>query len=170
MTYRLEPIEGIEEGGRLHVAGPNVMKGYLLADRPGHLQPPADGWYDTGDIVAFDAQGFMRILGRAKRFAKIGGEMVSLAAVESMIREFWPEEEHAVVAMPHDRKGEELVLVTTRNDADRLDLQQHLKASGRSELMLPARILVVGELPLLGTGKVDYPAIQRQVRERMIEA
>ena len=81
-TPRLEPVPGVDEGGRLYVKGPNVMLGYLKADNPGVIEPPPEGWHDTGDIVTIDAQGFVTIKGRAKRFAKIGGEMISLAAVE----------------------------------------------------------------------------------------
>ena len=104
---------GIADGGRLFVRGPNVMLGYLRAEIPGVLQPPAGGWHDTGDIVAIDAEGFVTIKGRAKRFAKIAGEMVSLGAVEELAGKVWPDAAHAVVAVPDARKGEQLVLVTT---------------------------------------------------------
>src|SRR5262249_88915 len=98
MEARLEKVEGVAEGGRrgvggggrVGVGGPNVMLGYLRAERPGVLERPPEGWYDTGDIVTIDAQGFVTIKGRAKRFAKIGGEMISLAAVEMLASELWP--------------------------------------------------------------------------------
>src|SRR5439155_10723990 len=119
MEARLEKVEGVEEGGRLYVRGPNVMLGYLKVDRPGVLEPPAEGWHDTGDIVTIDAQGFLTIKGRAKRFAKVGGEMVSLAAVEMIAAELWPNALSAVVAVPDARKGERLTLVTHQKDATR---------------------------------------------------
>ena len=113
---RLEPVPGIDDGGRLWVRGPNVMLGYLRAEAPGVLQPPPDGWYDTGDIVTIDAAGFVTIKGRAKRFAKIGGEMVSLAAAEALADAVWKDAVHAVVTVPDARKGEKLLLVTTQRD------------------------------------------------------
>ncbi len=119
MEYRLEAVPGIEEGGRLHVKGPNIMLGYLRADNPGVLEPPPDGWYDTGDIVSVDARRFITILGRAKRFCKIGGEMISLNAIELKLSELYPEESHAVVAAPDKKKGEQLALFTTLAKPDR---------------------------------------------------
>jgi acyl-[acyl-carrier-protein]-phospholipid O-acyltransferase/long-chain-fatty-acid--[acyl-carrier-protein] ligase len=111
MEARLEKVEGVEEGGRLFVRGPNVMLGYLRVERPGQLEPPNEGWHDTGDIVTIDEQGFVTIKGRAKRFAKIGGEMISLAAVETLASELWPDAASAVVAVPDARKGERLILI-----------------------------------------------------------
>jgi acyl-[acyl-carrier-protein]-phospholipid O-acyltransferase/long-chain-fatty-acid--[acyl-carrier-protein] ligase len=153
---RLEAVPGIDEGGRLFIRGPNVMAGYYLADAPGTLAPPAGGWHDTGDIVTIDDEGFVTIRGRAKRFAKIGGEMVSLPAVESLAAGLWPEAMHAVVTRPDAKKGEQLVLFTTAAQAAARALQDWGKAQGAAELMLPRDIRVLEALPVLGTGKVDY--------------
>jgi acyl-[acyl-carrier-protein]-phospholipid O-acyltransferase/long-chain-fatty-acid--[acyl-carrier-protein] ligase len=172
MKARLEPVPGIEEGGRLHVSGPNVMLGYLRADKPGQLEPLADGWYDTGDIVAIDAEGFITIKGRAKRFAKIAGEMISLSAVEAMVAALWPQAQSAVVSIPDARKGEKLVLVTTQADATREALLKQARASGATELSAPGLVMVVDRVPLLGTGKTDYVATTALAREKfgMVEA
>ncbi len=159
MNRRLDPVPGIEEGGRLFIGGPNVMKGYLKADRPGEIQPPEGGWYDTGDIIHFDGYGFMTIKGRAKRFAKVGGEMISLTALEEEIERLWPGIRHAVVATQDERKGELPVLVTEKQDARREDLSAHLKAAGYAEVAIPKKILPVPVLPLLGSGKTDYPGV-----------
>jgi len=161
---RLELVPGISEGGRLAVRGPNVMLGYMRADHPGVIEPPQWGWHDTGDIVAIDAQGLVTIKGRAKRFAKIGGEMVSLAAVETMLAELWPEANHVVVALPDARKGEQLVLVTDKADADKSVLQEWAKAEGFTELWVPKAILVVPQIPVLGSGKVDLPTTMELAR------
>jgi acyl-[acyl-carrier-protein]-phospholipid O-acyltransferase / long-chain-fatty-acid--[acyl-carrier-protein] ligase len=163
---RLEPVPGVEEGGRLFVRGPNVMLGYLRADQPGVLQPAEDGWHDTGDIVAIDRDGFVTIKGRAKRFAKIGGEMISLAAVEALAAELWPEATSAVASEADPRRGERLVLVTDRKDATRAALQAHARNKGASDLMVPAHILFADKVPLLGTGKVDLVGVAQLVRER----
>jgi acyl-[acyl-carrier-protein]-phospholipid O-acyltransferase/long-chain-fatty-acid--[acyl-carrier-protein] ligase len=165
MEARLEKVEGIEEGGRLYVRGPNVMLGYLRADNPGVLEPPHDGWHDTGDIVAIDDDGFITIRGRAKRFAKIGGEMISMAAVEMLVSELWPEHQSAVTAIPDPKKGERLILVTDRPDATRLDLGTFARQRGASELMVPSEVIVAPELPLLGSGKVDHLAVARMVSD-----
>ncbi len=162
---RLDPIPGIEEGGRLWVKGNNIMMGYLRAENPGVLEPVLEGWHDTGDIVDIDDEGFISILGRAKRFAKIGGEMVSLTQVEGWLATLWPEELHCVCAISDERKGEKLVLVTTRKDADRKTIQQHIVSLGGAEIMVPKEILYIDQIPVLGTGKLDYPSIQKLADE-----
>ena len=165
VQHRLDPVEGIAEGGRLVVRGPNVMMGYVLAERPGEIVPPAQGWHDTGDIVTIDAEGFITIRGRAKRFAKLGGEMVSLAAVEALAAGLWPEGNHVVVSLPDPRKGEQLVLVTDRPDADKAALLKHAQAAGFPEMWVPKAIMVVATIPVLGSGKVDYPATLEMARQ-----
>ena len=142
------------------------MLGYYRVENPGVLEAPADGWHDTGDIVAIDAQGFISIKGRAKRFAKIGGEMVSLSAVESLVSEACPGIAAVVVALPDARKGERLVLITTDATLKRDQLVRHAKTKGAADLMVPAEILVVGSLPLLGSGKPDYVAATALAKER----
>jgi acyl-[acyl-carrier-protein]-phospholipid O-acyltransferase / long-chain-fatty-acid--[acyl-carrier-protein] ligase len=166
MTAKLEKVDGVEEGGRLFVKGPNVMLGYVHADRPGVLEPPPDGWHDTGDIVTIDEQGFVTIKGRAKRFAKIGGEMISLAAVEMLAAELWPENMSAVAAVPDARKGERLILVTDKHAATRSEFMAYARAKHASELMFPSEVVVLDKLPLLGSGKVDNLAITKFVREQ----
>ncbi len=115
---RLEPVPGIDEGGRLIVRGPNVMIGYFRADNPGELEPPAGGWHDTGDIVAIDAEGFVSIKGRAKRFAKIAGELVSLGAIEDHVSGLWPDDLVAAVSAPDPKRGERVILATTHAGRD----------------------------------------------------
>lgn len=156
IEYKLEQIPGVEEGGKLWVKGANIMAGYLRQSNPGVIEPPQDGWYDTGDIVRVDEDGFVFILGRAKRFAKIAGEMISLTAVEMEINALWPDKMNAVVNIPDEKKGEQLILFTTQPDADRSALITNFKEKGLSELAVPKTIRVVEEVPLMGTGKVDY--------------
>ena len=166
MEARLEPVPGIEGAGRLYVRGPNVMLGYMRAENPGVLEPPADGWHDTGDIVAIDDQGFITIKGRAKRFAKIAGEMVSLSAVEALATELWPAVTSVVVALPDARKGERLVLMTTDASATRDAFARFARSKGANELMVPADILLVPSVPLLGSGKPDYVAALALAKEK----
>lgn len=163
ITSRLEPVEGIDNGaGKLVISGPNIMKGYLMADKPGVLQPPQDGWYDTGDIVGIDEAGYITIQGRMKRFAKIGGEMVSLTAVEAALQKLWPDTLHAVVSVRDDKKGEKLILFTTQPDAKAEDITRHFRSVGLNELSIPKQIQPVAEIPLLATGKTDYVTLQKQ--------
>jgi acyl-[acyl-carrier-protein]-phospholipid O-acyltransferase/long-chain-fatty-acid--[acyl-carrier-protein] ligase len=161
IRHRLEPVPGIEGAGRLMVAGPNVMTGYLRAQRPGVVEPPAAGWYDTGDIVSIDVEGYLTIRGRLKRFAKVGGEMVSLGAVEEHVTRLWPGHGHAAVALSDPRKGEQVVLVTERAGAQREELGAFWQREGIAEISMPRTIVPVDALPLLGSGKVDYVAVNR---------
>jgi acyl-[acyl-carrier-protein]-phospholipid O-acyltransferase / long-chain-fatty-acid--[acyl-carrier-protein] ligase len=166
MEARLDAVPGVDEGGRLSVRGPNVMLGYLKVDKPGVLEPVPDGWHDTGDIVTIDAQGFITIKGRAKRFAKIAGEMVSLAAVETIASECWPNALSAVASLPDAKKGERLILLTQEKGASKAAFQAFAKAKGASDLMLPAEVLVVEAIPVLGSGKLDFVGVTKMAKER----
>jgi acyl-[acyl-carrier-protein]-phospholipid O-acyltransferase / long-chain-fatty-acid--[acyl-carrier-protein] ligase len=162
---RLEPVPGIEEGGRLIVGGPNIMLGYYRADNPGEIEPPPGGSHDTGDIVAIDSQGFLAIRGRAKRFAKIAGETVSLASVEDLVADLWPEHVAAAIAAPDPKRGERVILVTTKPGATRAEAQTWMKIKGASEIMYPASVVVLEAIPLLGSGKTNYVALAKALRD-----
>ena len=166
MEARLDKVEGVDEGGRLFVKGPNVMLGYLRTENPGVLEPPHEGWHDTGDIVTIDRQGFITIKGRAKRFAKIAGEMISFAAVEAIAGELWPDALSAVASVPDARKGERLILVTQKAGANRSEFQAFARSRGATELMVPAEIFTMEKLPVLGTGKIDNVAVTKLIKER----
>ena len=164
MEYEIEPVPGIENGGALHVKGPNVMKGYFLFDQPGVIQPPQSkgaGWYSTGDIVVRDDEGFIHIRGRLKRFAKIAGEMVSLEVVEKLATIAAPGFAHAASSRADAAKGEALVLFTTAPDLMREQLLAAAKSTGSPELSVPRVIRHLDAIPLLGSGKTDYVSLKR---------
>lgn len=172
--HRLKPIEGVSMGGQLFVKGPNVMLGYINKET-GRINPTTsnfeeskeetiNGWYDTGDIVSVDDQGFVTILGRVKRFAKIGGEMVSLVAIEERISAGWSDDKHVLFAFPDTRKGEQLILLTT-GPMTRDEIANHLKNQGLTELNFPKKIFYTDHIPLLATGKTDLRAAKALVEE-----
>ena len=162
IEYRLDPVPGIDKGGRLWIKGKNIMLGYL---KNGEIIKPEDGWYDTGDIVDIDENKFVTILGRAKRFAKIGGEMVSLTAVEDIISKYMAGVPSAVTSIPDEKKGEQLILVTEGKDVDTKALLNYFKDNMYSELWVPKKVVYVDKLPLLGTGKTDYVKIKELALE-----
>lgn len=156
ISYRLKTVDGIKEGKELWIKGPNIMLGYMRHEAPLKLDPPQDGWYDTGDIVTVDEDRYISIKGRCKRFAKIGGEMVSLLAVEMVIEKNWPGFISGAVNIPDPKKGEKIVLITTCKTITKEELIAAFKAAGITELGLPSTIIATDQPPLLGTGKFDY--------------
>ena len=169
IQYKLAEIPGIKDAGQLHVAGPNIMKGYLLPDNPGKLIPPESiygkGWYDTGDIVNIDDEGFVSIRGRSKRFAKVSGEMVSLTAVETHAVKAWPDAQHASCSLPDDKKGEQVILLTTQKGATS---KQLIAASeGVRSISLPKKVFVVDAIPVLATGKTNYPEVAKLAAKKL---
>lgn len=162
---RLEPVEGLEEGGRLLVRGPNIMKGYIRPDAPGRLVPLQEGWHDTGDVVSVDEDGYCVIRGRIKRFAKIGGEMVSLTVVENCAAALWPDHMHAAAIIPDPKRGEQIVLVTEHPKPKRGELLAWAQAHGVPEISIPKKIISTDVVPVLGTGKLDYQAVTQLARE-----
>ena len=164
VEHLLEPVPGVPTGGVLHVKGPNVMLGYLKVDRPGVIQPPQSnraGWHCTGDIVEIDADGFVHIRGRVKRFAKIAGEMISLEIVEQLAAAAAPGFLHAASTRPDAAKGEAIVLFTTAPGLGREQLAGAARSLGAPELAIARQILKLEAIPLLGTGKTDYVQLQR---------
>lgn len=177
MEWRLEAVEGISElspegqliSGRLFVRGPNVMLGYLNPEADAAFQKLA-GWYDTGDLARVDADGFVFLLGRMKRFAKISGEMVSLTAVEDALAGAFPQHglrcEIAVVSVPDEDKGERLVAVANVLKVSLEEIRQVIKAKGLANLCTPREVLYVSEIPKLGTGKINHRALMESVKQQ----
>jgi len=157
IEWRTEPVPGIEEGGNLFVKGPNVMAGYLLHGK-GFM--PAPEWYDCGDVVGVDQQGFVSIRSRLKRFAKVSGEMVSLDAVERTAEQCFGSNRNAAINLPDLKKGEKIVLYTMEKNASKQLLREFMSHSKQSMLAMPAEIFIVDKLPLLGTGKTDYVTLK----------
>lgn len=161
IDYKLEPVPGIEQGGVFHVKGENVMMGYYKFDAPAQLEVPEDGWYNTGDVVEVDNEGFIFIKGRVKRFAKVAGEMVSLEVVEKIAHTAAPEHQHAATTQSDMQRGENIVLFTTDPALKREDLQIVAKNLGSPELAIARKIIRLDEIPLLGTGKTDYVVLKQ---------
>ncbi|HOB45268.1 MAG TPA: bifunctional acyl-ACP--phospholipid O-acyltransferase/long-chain-fatty-acid--ACP ligase [Zoogloea sp.] len=163
LQHQLVAVPGIPTGGMLHVKGPNLMSGYLRFEKPGVLETPTssvgEGWYETGDVVELDDDGFVKIVGRVKRFAKVAGEMVSLEAVEKLALAA-SSASHAASTQPDPTRGETILLFTTDRSLSREKLQAAARDGGWPEIAVPRRIIAVDALPLLGTGKIDYVTLK----------
>lgn len=162
VEYKLEGVEGLDKGKRLLVKGPNIMLGYLKTDKPGVIQP-GDEWYDTGDIVDIDDEGFITILGRAKRFAKIAGEMISLTVVEDLANDIAADQGHAAIAVPDEKRGEQIIMYTESPEITKDKLLAQAKKKGVPEICLPKEIQRIDVLPRLGSGKVDYMSLKNSM-------
>ena len=162
VRYQLKPVEGLPEGGRLWIKGPNVMQGYILHGKPNHIVPPKNNWHDTGDIVSIDVDGYVSILDRAKRFSKIAGEMISLSAVEKVLASAVPNFSHAVISSPCHKKGEQLTLFTEDKTLTKSVLLKAFRQAKVPDLWAPKNIRY-RELPRLPTGKVDYKQLQLDI-------
>jgi acyl-[acyl-carrier-protein]-phospholipid O-acyltransferase/long-chain-fatty-acid--[acyl-carrier-protein] ligase len=168
MEYKFEPVEGVAEGGRLWVRGPNIMRGYLNAEANEKFLA-CGGWYDTGDIAHVDEDGFLYIQGRLKRFAKVSGEMVSLAAVEEALDGAFPQYglrfQIAVLARPDPDRGETLMAVSNEPKLQLDEIRAAIKSKGLSNLYVPRELKYVRNIPKLGTGKVDHRELQKTISE-----
>jgi acyl-[acyl-carrier-protein]-phospholipid O-acyltransferase/long-chain-fatty-acid--[acyl-carrier-protein] ligase len=158
MRCTLESIPGIALGGSLHIQGPNVMKGYLIH---GTGFVPCPAWYDCGDVVEIDEQGFMTIKSRLKRFAKIGGEMISLQLVEEMAAACYADSSLAAISVADGRKGERIVLYVTKPGYTMQELKAFISDKGHPPLLLPSKLEMLDKLPLLGSGKTDYVGLRK---------
>lgn len=171
MEWKLEKVPGIEEGGLLHVKGPNVMLGYWRESNPCVLEPPGSvfgpGWYPTGDLATVDEDGFLKLLGRVKRFAKVAGEMISLEVVEKIAEAASPRHVHGAINRPDPGRGEMIVLCTQDKELKRDQLQKAAREQGAPELAIPRRIVYIDKIPLLGTGKKDYPKLTQMVEAQL---
>jgi len=168
MDYRLESAPGIEEGGRLHVRGANVMIGYVN-EAPDREFQALGGWYDTGDIASVSDDRFITILGRQKRFAKISGEMVSLTAVEDALAGAFPQYglrcQTAILSQPDESKGETLVCVTNESGLGIEEVREAIRNRGLTNLCMPRSIIFSQEIPKLGSGKVNYRELEKRLKE-----
>ena len=161
INYKIKKVAGVENGGQLFVQGDNVMLGYMKSDNPGKLQPAKDHWYDTGDIVSIDSDGFISIQGRAKRFAKIAGEMVSLTSVEQAVDQLYSGAVQGILTEPDEKKGEQLILITNHEKPSVAELRKFFKEKGFSELWIPKNVIYMKHPPVLGTGKFDYQTAKK---------
>ncbi|AWB69121.1 acyl-[ACP]--phospholipid O-acyltransferase [Saccharobesus litoralis] len=153
------------QDGLILIAGGQVMLGYLKdASKTSQVLVELDGrtWYKTGDKGHLDPDGFLTIVDRYSRFAKIGGEMISLGAVEQMVKQIInnSEVEIAAVSVKDAKKGEKVVLLTTESN-DTLDIRQRLVQAKVNPLMIPSHVYQVFAIPKLGSGKINFTEVKK---------
>lgn len=164
VKYELEKVEGIDEGGKLKIQAPNLMKGYLISEK-GFVKTPE--WFDTGDIVTIDEKGFVTIQGRSKQFVKIGGEMVSLSLVEDNVKKALGIDVVVAVGIADMRKGEriEVAVSIKEKNIDFSKIKEYWKTNSLSPLSIPSRLHVLEAIPLLGSGKIDKVSVKKQIEK-----
>ncbi|WP_432472721.1 acyl-[ACP]--phospholipid O-acyltransferase [Amphritea sp. HPY] len=166
-TIRIVDPESLQElptgeDGLILIGGTQIMQGYLNnPDKTAEVVVELDGlrWYKSGDKGHLDSDGFLTIVDRYSRFAKLAGEMVSLGAIEAQVMNILDDEDAQLVAinLPDDKKGEKVVLLVDA-DIEPDHLRTRLIEQGMTPLMVPTRVLRVDAIPLLGSGKTNYPA------------
>lgn len=162
-----EPMEAGEEG-KIFVKGDLVMKGYFDDLEETSLRV-LNGWYDTGDMGLMDEDGYLWHKGRLKRFVKIGGEMVSLVNIEYELEKILPHTiECCVVELPDTRKGAQII-VAVSEEVDRKEIQTSLK-DVLPAIALPKQFIVIGELPKMPSGKIDFRTTKNMVMENLENA
>ena len=180
IDFTLRPVDGIKEGKELLVKGPNIMKGYLGSTKSAELISTHSGrvisedvsysknnsWYETGDLVKIDKAGYLTILGRIKRFAKLGGEMVSLGEVEEVAAKIWPFDHHAAISVTISNNLETIVLFTTKKDPERKEIFDFVKQNNLSNLVIPKMIEFIEKIPIFGSGKTDYQQLIKEIRAK----
>jgi acyl-[acyl-carrier-protein]-phospholipid O-acyltransferase/long-chain-fatty-acid--[acyl-carrier-protein] ligase len=155
----------VGDEGKILVRGDMVMRGYL-----GDIEETSlkirEGWYETGDMGMLDEDGYLWHRGRLKRFAKIGGEMVSLVHVESVLETLLPEGiECCVVDIPDARKGASIVVAVDGKIDDKKISKQ--LAGNLPAIAVPRKFLVFEELPKMGSGKIDFRTTTEMVKEKL---
>ncbi|MFA6287951.1 MAG: AMP-binding protein [Opitutaceae bacterium] len=152
----------IGETGMVAFRGANIFSGYL-GDEEKTRAVFHDGWYLTGDLGHFDEDGFLTIEGRLSRFSKIAGEMVPHGTVEQKLLEAFSIDQAegyalAVVGAPDPGKGEQIVLLSARDELTAESVKEKLSAAGVPNLWIPRTVIRVDKIPVLGTGKLDLKA------------
>lgn len=167
-------IENFETGkdcapgeiGKIMVKGPSVMNGYY-EDPEQTAEVLKDGWYNTGDMGYFDEDGYLFHAGRFKRFAKIGGEMVSLVKVENILEKYLPQGVSCcVVEIMDERKGSYIV-ATVSQEINKTEILRKMM-NDLPVIALPRQFVVISNLPMMGTGKVDFRTVTKMVQEIML--
>ena len=157
----------VGEVGKILVKGDSVMKGYY-GDPELTAEVIKDGWYNTGDMGYFDHEGYLWHSGRFKRFVKIGGEMVSLVKVENTLEKYLPTGVSCcVVDVSDERKGSSIIATVTI-EVNKTEILKQM-SKDLPNIALPKHFVVIRELPMMGTGKIDFRSVTRIVQELMKE-